>query len=529
MSQNPKMTAQWMDTMMPEAQFHDQVMDYMAKNPEQMNQWMTNDPRHIEEMATAMKENHDFMMAMMLVMMNDPALRLQMLGHMTENPESMEQMKKMMGQNMMGSEMISPAADAHTITDDIDKSFVLCAIETDGQSIYPDNDIDGLIVGSSDGVFYPESWTFALIDADDIEEVDVEDYPEGLRDHDTVNGQDHTEAHYNCNDDAVAAASAPGPSISVDIGDVVQITLVSDIDNVHMHSIDQHALNGDEHVNSGPIQQGHQKTWVWKSDQAGSFLYHCAANGLMNLWEHINNGMYGNIVVSPTGNDDDAAVEYSVMFADMYTMETDDGGSEPANHEFDLGAFVAGDNNIMVTNGEAFNYAPFIGAEWGDGEHHLVILNPLDVFGDPQVLNGVPLVAPINEITRWYITNPGPNNFLAWHFIAGQMDVRDGSTPQKLMTPVANEETWTVPPGSSSTTDTVFPSVGPYIGITHKLNDVVKGGAFAVIACDVDNPENNEAHPLAEFVCNDVGGFESIEDIIAFNAAVNPKVIVKEI
>jgi len=107
MSQNPKMTAQWMETMMPEAQFHDQVMDYMAKNPEQMNQWMVQDPKHVEEMSTAMRENHDFMIKMMSVMINDPALRLQMLGHMTENPESMEQMKKMMEQNMMGSEMMS--------------------------------------------------------------------------------------------------------------------------------------------------------------------------------------------------------------------------------------------------------------------------------------------------------------------------------------------------------------------------------------------------------------------------------------
>jgi len=101
MSQNPKMMANWMQTMMQDAQFHDQAMDYMAKNPEQMNQWMVHDPKHVEEMSTAMKENHDFMMEMMSVMMNDPALRLQMLGHMTENPESMEQMKKMMGSEMM--------------------------------------------------------------------------------------------------------------------------------------------------------------------------------------------------------------------------------------------------------------------------------------------------------------------------------------------------------------------------------------------------------------------------------------------
>jgi len=107
MSQNPKMMANWMETMMQDAQFHDQAMDYMAKNPEQMNQWMVHDPKHVEEMSVAMRENHDFMMEMMSVILNDPALRLQMMGHMTENPESMEQMKKMMGQSMMGSEMTS--------------------------------------------------------------------------------------------------------------------------------------------------------------------------------------------------------------------------------------------------------------------------------------------------------------------------------------------------------------------------------------------------------------------------------------
>ncbi len=112
MSQNPKMAANWMKTMMQEEQFHNQAMDYMAKNPEQMNQWMVQDPKHVEEMITAMRENHDFMMAMMSVMINDPALRLQMLGHMTENLEAIEMMKKMMnntmGSGMMGEGMMNP-------------------------------------------------------------------------------------------------------------------------------------------------------------------------------------------------------------------------------------------------------------------------------------------------------------------------------------------------------------------------------------------------------------------------------------
>lgn len=453
---------------------------------------------------------------------------------------------------------------AHTIPEKkIDKSFVLCAYETDGQNIYPDNDIDSLIVGSSDGVFYPESWTFALIEESDLEVVD-DDQVTNARTHDTVNGQDHTDTHYNCADAAVANASAPGPSISVDIGDVVQVTLVSDIDNEHIHGIDQHALNGDEHVNSGPIQQGHIKTWIWKAEDAGSFLYHCSGNGLMNVWTHINNGMYGNIIVQPkdsSSNDDDddddkkrnntPAGEYNVMFADMYTTQAGDGN----NHAFDLGAFVKGDNNIMVTNGEAFNYAPFIGAPWNDGdEHHeghgLVVLNPLvtDVpevvdfltNGDLSVLkktdlSGAPILVPKDEVTRWYITNPGPNNFLAWHFISGQIDVRDGSTPKKLMTPIANEETWTVPPGSSSTTESIFPSSGLYIGVTHKLNDVVKGGAFAVLACDINTRDGDDDDALPtvagvplSVVCNADWNFDgtggTLEDLDAFNALVNPKI-----
>jgi len=105
MSNNPKMMTNWMEPIMQDPQFHDQTMDYMAKNPEQMNQWMIQDPKHVEEMSTAMRENHGFMMEMMSVILNDPDLRLQMIGHMPENPESMEQVMKLVNQEMIMSTM----------------------------------------------------------------------------------------------------------------------------------------------------------------------------------------------------------------------------------------------------------------------------------------------------------------------------------------------------------------------------------------------------------------------------------------
>jgi len=96
------------------------------KNPEQMNQWMIHDPKHVEEMSTAMSENHDFMMEMMSVMMNDPALRLQMLGHMTENPESVEMMKKMMGSEMMNTKSNLPSSELQQEKSNLKNEFGSC-------------------------------------------------------------------------------------------------------------------------------------------------------------------------------------------------------------------------------------------------------------------------------------------------------------------------------------------------------------------------------------------------------------------
>ena len=134
--------------------------------------------------------------------------------------------------------------------------------------------------------------------------------------------------------------------------------------------------------------------------------------------------------------------------------------------------------------------------------------------------DAVLILVPINELTRWHIVNPGPNNVLAFHFIAGQIDVRDGTNPSgvKLGNVEFNEETWNVQPGSASVFDVEFPSVGPYVGLTHKLNDVVKGGVFVVIGCDMTGAENGD-HPLSAALCVDQDGdFDfDLDDLALFN------------
>jgi len=47
------------------------------------------------------------MMGIAMPMIQDPGLRLQLLGHMTESPEAMAQMQQMMGGEMTGQTMMS--------------------------------------------------------------------------------------------------------------------------------------------------------------------------------------------------------------------------------------------------------------------------------------------------------------------------------------------------------------------------------------------------------------------------------------
>jgi len=102
---------QAMSWMMDDPQLREQMFQQMEQDPDQMMQWMANDPTHIDEMAQIMKKDHVFMSRMMSTMMNDPDLRFQMIGHMSENPEALQQMMSVWSSgNMTGmmDDMMKP-------------------------------------------------------------------------------------------------------------------------------------------------------------------------------------------------------------------------------------------------------------------------------------------------------------------------------------------------------------------------------------------------------------------------------------
>jgi nitrite reductase (NO-forming) len=275
--------------------------------------------------------------------------------------------------------------------------------------------------------------------------------------------------------------TTPGPVISADQGQTIEFTLINEGDVIH--SVDFHAGDGPSAAvgsaaseTGSNIQPGQSVTWTWTPPYAGVFYYHCGADGLNGVWEHIANGMYGAVVVHP--ENERPAKEFYLVFGEIYSNNVQ-GLFTPAEGTgtLDLNKFLAENPDIIMTNGMAHKYVPEIGA------FSKIPLNPnAEVF---QVQPG--------ELTRWYIVNGGPSDDVGFHFISGILSAHDGSVQNRYGTQVLNDEIWIIPPGSGSVIEITFPEEGIYVGVDHAMNDVLKGGAFAVLATPESTPDDHPA------------------------------------
>ncbi len=275
----------------------------------------------------------------------------------------------------------------------------------------------------------------------------------------------------------------PAPVMAVDQGDILNVTIRNDGKTIH--SLDFHAGIGPSKVLSGNIKPGETKSLAVYADHPGAFMYHCGADALNGVWEHISNGMAGVTVVHP--KNEKPAKEFYLAFQENYNT-ADKGlfvGSNGVVGTFDLTKFATQQPDLILTNGMAHKYVP------GIGESAKIVLNP-----NPELFKVKP-----GELTRWYVLNSGPNEGVSFHFIAGQIDVRDGQSPDgsDYGTQDINDETWWIPPGSASVIESTFPEAGIYVGVDHNMNHVVRGAALAVVAADnstaTDHPPGTGVAP----------------------------------
>ena len=280
----------------------------------------------------------------------------------------------------------------------------------------------------------------------------------------------------------------PGPVISIDQGDTLNITLKNEGQTIH--SMDFHAGFGPDKANSGSVKPGESKTWTLKGVNPGVFFYHCSGDSLNGIWEHIANGMYGGIVVHPST--EEKAKEFYLVFGELYN-NADKGVFVGTNGtgSFDVGKLLSDQPDLVLTNGMAHKYVPAVGQ-----------VNKLVINKDAELFKVKP-----GELTRWYVVNAGPNDGVSFHIISGMINVRDGSNTANnaLGTQDRNDETWWIPPGSASVIESTFPDPGIYVGVDHSMKDVVKGAAFAIVAM-----ENSTATDHPTGTCVAQKGSESV-------------------
>ncbi len=114
-------------------------------------------------------------------------------------------------------------------------------------------------------------------------------------------------------DDPNGHAKVPGPSLVVDEGDTVNLTLVNDKDptkttyspdgdghTIHLHGLDLPSqFDGDPMTapDGQAVMEGQNYTYKFVATQPGTYYYHCHQSAA----EHIQMGMYGALVVRPKG------------------------------------------------------------------------------------------------------------------------------------------------------------------------------------------------------------------------------------
>ncbi len=109
----------------------------------------------------------------------------------------------------------------------------------------------------------------------------------------------------------------PAPFIRARQGDTIEVTLQNDKGSQMVHSLDFHAAIGPGGgADLTQVPPGQSKTFTFQANTPGLFVYHC---GSPMIAQHIANGMYGLILVEPSGGLTHVDREYYIMQGEIYT------------------------------------------------------------------------------------------------------------------------------------------------------------------------------------------------------------------
>jgi copper-containing nitrite reductase len=254
----------------------------------------------------------------------------------------------------------------------------------------------------------------------------------------------------------------PGPMIRVRQGDMVEVTLRNDARSHMVHSVDFHAALGPG--GGAAFSQaipGQTKIFTFEATTPGLFMYHC---GTPMVAEHIANGMYGLILVEPSGGLSHVDHEYYFMQGELYTT---------------------------AAKGKA-GLQQFSGAKLMDEDPEYFLFNgAVDALSKRH-----PLRANQGETVRLFFGDAGPNETSSLH-VVGEIFTRDYVQGSLTSPPLTGVQTAAVPPGSAAMLELTASVPGQFSVMDHAMARMAKGLLAILEVTGVENATLMHAGPAS--------------------------------
>lgn len=285
----------------------------------------------------------------------------------------------------------------------------------------------------------------------------------------------------------------PGPTLRVQQGDIVKMTLCIPDDEITPHSIDQHASELSA-TYFGAVQSGDCLTYTYIAQYAGMFKYHCEGINLAAMDQHVLSGMFGLIIVDPdrgykklmvermvAENGDVVmdrefypaeALEFQLMYGQLYLDE---------NGNYDQQAMFGHQQTLHTINGMSLGYVPNESHNeliQGDANKNIFVLQPWNSAELGQYQSQLMFV-PTGEHVRLFVENQG-NEPLYFHLVGEIFD----RVVQANHVQAKGQDTHLIGGSQGAIVDVVFDSPGVYAAVNHDYAAIFQGAAGLFVAGD---------------------------------------------
>ncbi len=290
--------------------------------------------------------------------------------------------------------------------------------------------------------------------------------------------------------DPKGLATIPGPTLIVNQGDTVNVTLVNDRDptktkynstgaghTIHLHGLDLPSqYDGDPMTAPGglPVLQGHRYTYHFVARYSGTYWYHCH----MSAAEHIQMGMYGALTIRPRG-EPNRAYPNTPAFDKEYTLVLSD--MDSVAHQVDWANLYSGGPTFNWTNYHA-NYFLINGKAFPE-----TLMDP-----NTNIVGTVGQTVLVRLINAGYIVHAMHSH--GFHFLVIGADGRRLDSPYY-------KDTLEVAPGERYEILFVFDKPGRYMFHDHFEQNTTNNGYYPggmITMINVNNPDGSNPVPMSQ-------------------------------